>query len=45
MKEIYESPELELLKLLPEQKIALLDDEGGLKEEIIVSKDDIEIPL
>lgn len=45
MKEPYESPELELQKLLPEQKIALIEDEGGLQEETIISKNDIELPL
>lgn len=44
MKEIYESPELELKKLLPEKKIALIED-GGLQDDTIVSDSDIEIPL
>ncbi len=44
MKEIYVTPEMELLKLLPEQKIALIEDDG-LQEETIISKDDIELPL
>lgn len=44
MKEIYEAPELELKKFLPEQKIALIE-ERGIQDETYVSDSDIELIL
>ena len=44
MKEIYEAPELELKKFLPEKRIALIEDRGE-DEEILVSDSDIELIL
>ena len=44
MKEIYESPELEMKKLIPEKNLALIE-EGGEQEGTFVSDSDIELPL
>jgi len=44
MKEIYESPELELKKLIPEKNLALIEEDGE-QEDTIVSDSDIELPL
>jgi hypothetical protein len=43
-KEIYEAPELELKKLIPEKNLALLEV-GGKQEDTFVSDSDIELPL
>lgn len=44
MKEIYETPELELKKFIPEKEIAMQPNDG-LDKEIHVSDSDVELPL
>ena len=46
MKEIYETPEAELQKLLSAKKIALIEDKDyDNHDEVIVSDEDIDVPV